>query len=278
MKKWRGALGRLLLVVSLTSAGLALGTAFRQRPGELMVAPTRVVLEGRTRAAELVVANRGSTEATYRVSLVDMRMTPEGRLERIPDGGLKEGELSAKSLLRFAPRQITLEPGESQRLRIALQKPPGLPPGEYRSHLLLEAIPPALTPSSESASEALALRFNIVGAVSLPAIVRNGPLTASAQIGEPDLTRDELSVRVRRKGSRSVRGDLIVFYIPSGGKRKMQVGMIKEFAVYYPNEFRKALIPLTFPEGDRSGRLMIIYSEPAGASGRVTAEAEMALP
>ena len=46
--------------------------------------------------------------------LIDMRMTEEGGLERVPAGALQPSELSARALIRFAPRQVTLGPGERE--------------------------------------------------------------------------------------------------------------------------------------------------------------------
>src|SRR5688572_28815630 len=48
--------------------------------GDLMVSPTRVVLEGRKRNAELTLINTGSQRATYRISFIQMRMTDTGEM------------------------------------------------------------------------------------------------------------------------------------------------------------------------------------------------------
>ena len=46
--------------------------------GDLLVAPTRVVLNG-SRGTEVILNNIGEDVATYRVSAELRRMTPEGR-------------------------------------------------------------------------------------------------------------------------------------------------------------------------------------------------------
>ena len=48
--------------------------------GDLLVAPTRVILDG-SRGTEVILNNIGSEPATYRVSLELRRMLPDGSLE-----------------------------------------------------------------------------------------------------------------------------------------------------------------------------------------------------
>ena len=53
--------------------------------GDLMIAPTRVVLEGRERTAVVNLVNRGDQEATYRISLKNMAMKEDGSYENIEE-------------------------------------------------------------------------------------------------------------------------------------------------------------------------------------------------
>ena len=64
----------------LVMAGL---TAPAGAAGDLLVAPTRIVLDG-PRGAEVVLNNIGSAPATYRISLELRRMRADGSLEDIP--------------------------------------------------------------------------------------------------------------------------------------------------------------------------------------------------
>ena len=50
--------------------------------GDLLVAPTRVVLNGR-RGTEVILNNIGDDVATYRITVEFRRMTPEGKLEDV---------------------------------------------------------------------------------------------------------------------------------------------------------------------------------------------------
>ena len=64
---------RSILAAGLTAAAL-LPTAAGAGVGDLLVAPTRLVLDGR-RGAEIILNNIGDEPATYRVSVEFRRMT-----------------------------------------------------------------------------------------------------------------------------------------------------------------------------------------------------------
>lgn len=106
--------------------------------GDLLVAPTRVVFEGRKRSAELNLSNLGQARATFRISLARMDMDEAGAFKERP---IDPGSENMQSLFRFSPREVTLEPQESQTVRIQVRKPAELPAGEYRLHILFRAVP-----------------------------------------------------------------------------------------------------------------------------------------
>jgi len=62
----------LALVATPLSAGV----------GDLLVAPTRIILDGR-RGTEIILNNIGDDVATYRVSVELRRMKPDGTLETV---------------------------------------------------------------------------------------------------------------------------------------------------------------------------------------------------
>lgn len=262
----------LCALVPEADAGLVQG------PGELAVAPTRIVLEGRERAAELVLANRGGSETTYRLSMVDMRMTSDGRLERLSPG--ESDDHSAKALVRVSPRQVTLGPGATQRVRVAASRSADLPDGEYRSHLLFEALPKTQLASPQGDPGALSLRVQVVGAVSLPIIVRQGRLRAEASLDQLRIVQGALFAQLHRTGARTIRGDLAAYFTPEGSKSKQKIGLLKELALYSPNTERQVRIPLSMPAGMqlRHGRVLLTFEEPPATKDRARASAELPMP
>ena len=255
--------------------------------GGFRVTPTRVVFEGPLRSAELTLANTGSEPATYRVSLVRMRMTEAGAIVEVEDA--LPGESFADSMLRFSPRQVELEPGATQTVRMQLRKPANLSDGEYRSHLVFRALPPVEPDDSPGgrppSTRGVSIALRPVFGAAIPVIVRQGETAATVTIRVLELRRGSnatgeplLALEMSRTGNRSVYGDLTVTWTPPGG-RPRNVGGMRGLAVYTPNLVRRVLVPLrNDPKGPwMAGTLRVAFEEVAGER-ELLAEAELALP
>ncbi len=280
----------LLLLIATVLPWVAPSDARGQSGGDLVVAPTRIVFDGRTRTAQLSLLNRGSAAATYRISLINMRMTENGGFKEIDEPA--PGEQFADGLIRYAPRQVVLAPGDSQAVRLLLRKPRGLEPGEYRSHLLLRAIPSKNIGKSveEPSGDDTGIRIRLIPiyGVTIPVIVRHGDLTAKVSLTDLALVPaggqgegDRLSFRINRGGNRSVFGDLTVTYVPKGGKAdELVVAQVTRLAVYTPNASRTVIMPLRFPDGVTlgRGRLHVAFRDTAKNGGALLGEAEIGVP
>lgn len=203
-----GRLGRLAAIVA------ALISVPAAAAGDLLIAPTRVVLDG-TRGAEVILNNIGNETATYRISLELRRMPEAGALEEVDPANANEQESAALAMISYAPRRVTLPPNQPQSIRIGVRAPEGLPDGEYRAHMLFRAIPDARSPAERtSAGEGVSIALTPIYGVTIPVIVRQGSLSATASIGDPRLVTDEdgpaLQVTLTRNGDRSVYGRIRV--------------------------------------------------------------------
>ena len=107
---------------------------------DLLVAPTRIVLDGNT-GGEVMVSNTGDKTTTYRISLVLRRMDASGQINPLDEALATPADAAALDIISYAPRKITLAPQQPQTVRIGVRAPPSLPPGEYRAHLLFRAVP-----------------------------------------------------------------------------------------------------------------------------------------
>jgi len=142
-----------------------------------MLYPTRIVFAGNQRAAQLELINNGTESATYRISLVNRRMSETGAFSGI-DVPLP-GEQFAEDMLRYSPRQVTLAPGAGQAVRIMVRKPANLAPGEYRSHMLFAKQPDpegrtSVESSNATATTRSAITLTALVGASIPVIVRHG--------------------------------------------------------------------------------------------------------
>lgn len=256
--------------------------------GDLLVAPTRIVFEGRTRAAELTLLNIGKQTATYRISFTHLRMGEAGDLKEIE--AAEPGDRFADDLVRYSPRQVTLDPNVAQTIRLQVRKPEGLADGEYRSHLLFRAVPPESSQPETSIETSekktgYSIRLTPIYGVSIPVIVRSGTVTAKAALTDLVVRPAEkpgdpasLEMKIRREGNGSVYGNLRVTFTPASGKEQV-VAVLNGVAVYTPNPERLLRMTLQPPPGLAltKGRLKVTYAR-AEQNGDVLAVAESALP
>lgn len=253
---------------------------------DLMLHPTRIVFEKNQRSAQLELINNDTEAATYRISLVNRRMSETGDFSAIDTPA--PGEQFADHLLRYSPRQVTLAPGVGQVVRIMLRKPAGLAPGEYRSHLQFDKLPDAkgatsIETRSAGDKEIGVVLTALVGA-SIPVIVRHGETAASVSLSHLELHKPAgqapvLALQLHRSGSRSVYGDLTVSFTPQGGAEQV-LAKVGGVAVYTPNSLRRAklALPSATSVALTRGTLHVTYRERPEAGGKLLAEAAIVLP
>lgn len=235
---------------------------------QLLVSPTRIVFEGRMRTAKVTLANTGDTTGRYRISFVRKQMNEAGNLVDIKED---VAGMFSDTMVRFSPREVTLPPGQAQVVRLMLRKKSGLENGEYRSHMLFQALPDPTDTSIESLtgqdSEKLQIQLIPVVGVSIPIIVRHGKLEASATLSNLKFQaagkangQPRLSLTIKREGNRSVYGDFKVTYYPIQGD-PVVVSQANGVAIYTPNKERKLQLTLQTPPGValKSGELQVTY-------------------
>jgi P pilus assembly chaperone PapD len=255
MKFWT----RSVFAASIVAAPLlTLSTAAEAGVGDLLVAPTRIVLDGR-KGAEVILNNIGDEPATYRVSVELRRMTENGDLVDVTTP--TDADKKAEDMIIYAPRKVTLAPHEPQAIRVVARAPQGLPDGEYRVHMLFRAIPPA-TPIVQTPGEqpkGVQFKLTPVYGVTIPVIVRLGNLEASAGIANVQLEKKDgapaIGLDLTRQGTRSTYGEVRV--LKAGYKDP--IAIMKGVAVY--TEVGKRHVSLAIPEASK-----------AAANGQVTVE------
>ncbi len=212
---------------------------------ELLVAPTRVILTPDTRTSELVLVNRSTETAAFRIALENRRMLENGSLE---DAGTPlPGEMFASDKVRFSPRQLILEPGARQVVRLMADLAPGLAPGEYRSHLRLMSAPVsagrAATSGATPGDNSLSIELIAIRSITVPVIFRVGALDASVTVDSAGMSgenADQLVIRLARQGSRSTYGDIS---LTVEGEDE-PVWLVRGVAIYTPNNSRDVILPL----------------------------------
>jgi len=182
--------------------------------GDLLVAPTRVILDGR-RGTEVILSNIGNEEATYRIGLELRRMLENGKLVPVEETEANEKEKAALGMIRYAPRRIVLPPGQPQAVRLAARPGADLPDGEYRVHMSFRAIPkPREVTEEQGDSDQVSIQLIPIYGVTIPIMVRHGRVEAQAGIAQPQIVAGEqgpeLAITIARSGESSTYGELRV--------------------------------------------------------------------
>jgi len=260
--------GRALVgAVTLSLLG---ATAARAGVGDLLVAPTRLVLNG-SRGSEVIIKNVGEETATYRVSVELRRMLPNGSLSEVIQPSA--AETAAEDMIFYAPRKVTLPPNQPQSVRVTARVPAGLPDGEYRVHLLFRAIPDPRAVTAPTDFQGVGFRLTPIYGVTIPVFVRLGNLEAKAGIAAVKLVQSNghkaVSVDLTRSGTRSTYGEIRV--VKDGVKEPL--AELKGVAVYNELNERTVTIPVTPElESQASGAVKVQYFETTDAGSTLVAE------
>jgi hypothetical protein len=270
MSLFRVAARAALLVPLLLSAPSA-----QAGVGDLLVAPTRIVLNG-SRGTEIILNNIGDDVATYRISVELRRMTPDGMLHDVTDPDAEEQ--LAQSMIVYAPRRVTLAPREPQTIRISARAPKDLPDGEYRVHLLFRAVPPPTPVEAPKDVKGIAFALTPIYGVTIPVIARFGNLEAKAGIANVKLTQAEgkpaVSLELTRAGERSTFGEVRVMKAGIKDPIAVQRGV----AIYTEVGQRSLTIPVDEKYASSAkGRVTIQYVEPSDTGPLTIAEADAVL-
>lgn len=188
--------------------------------GDLLIAPTRLVLDGR-RGGEVILSNMGNEPETYRVTLELRRMDENGNLEVVQEAAANATEKASLEMIRYAPRRVTLPPSQPQAIRISARPGADLPDGEYRVHMAFAALPKVHPVSAAPADKkGIAIDLIPIYGIVMPIIVRKGELTVKAGLANAHLVHtpkgDGFAVDMTRSGDESIYGDLLVY--PRGAK------------------------------------------------------------
>ncbi|CAN5346710.1 hypothetical protein BH10PSE1_BH10PSE1_21050 [soil metagenome] len=268
-----------VFAVCATSAAAQVGA-------DLNISPRRVTFDQSDRSATVYVFNQGDTAATYSVELVDRVMRPDGQIVAAADAADEPASPSARSMIEYTPRRVTLQPKQSQVIRVRVRPAIDASP-EYRTHLTVTALPPEDTgftaaQAAAGSEDGVSLQVTALFSVSIPLIVRQGDIDARAAIenvslvsagpGPEGAIAPAVQLDLVRLGANSVYGDVEIH--AGEGPADHIVGLVKGVAVY-PEIGRRTLVaPLSVvvPAGEP---LRIVYRDDDAHAGDVLATASL---
>ncbi len=241
------------ILVSLALCLCSVATA------DLLVSPTRVLMNDANRSATLTLRNTSNGSRTYRLRWQDKRANSDGTYTFIPEG---EEWHSAKGMIRHSPRQITVGPNDNQTVRFNWRPPADLPSGEFRSHMLLEVIPdisePTATLEANTSNEGVGIQVFMQMSFSIPVVVRHNTDAPKVSISDVeavpinDKNHIALKMTLNRDGNSSSYGKVVVEMQRNSDSPVEKIGEYKELTIYHEVDKRKLTIPLrdaAIPEG-----------------------------
>lgn len=245
---------------------------------DLTIMPLRIIFGDRDRSAELTLANTSTTTNTYRLEWLNNRMNEDGSYTA--QGEPLNPVFDPAKALVVSPRQVTIPPGQQQRIRVSLRRPADLPEGEYRAHLVMRKVDQQ-APAMRRDAEGMVAYVNVNVGFSIPVVVRQGLIDAHATLSDISLTpptaRDpaHLSVYIDRQGKHSLSGRLRVFWTPPGGKEE-QVGILNNINVFHEISRRSVRVPLTASRPITGGTMRVIFEDMEGKNN-ILAQQELPL-
>ncbi|TMP28125.1 hypothetical protein CWB99_01450 [Pseudoalteromonas rubra] len=191
----------------------------------------RVVLDQETRRGELRIYNTSDSLQSYRVSLIDMEMDATGSL-KIAD----QYQFSAKPYLRVGPR-VAKDVLPKQFQKIRLMKKGKIPDGEFRAHLMVEALSAS---SSQPQSGAVTVRANYK--VIIPVFIKNTSSSTELTFGAVAFSKDtkNMLVSLHKQGPGHTSANLVVM------EGEEELFRINQFSLYPELSQRDMSLPLEY--------------------------------
>jgi fimbrial chaperone protein len=256
-KKWSSGPSRALTLMALMCCLLASSVS----EAVLFITPTRLVFEGRDRAATVTFLNQKNEPKTYRLFWREKKQGPDGKFVNMVEGD--DVPWSAQNLIRYSPRQVTVEPQESQVVRFALRKPKNLPEGEYRSHLVIEEQePPKNQEDEQIGGDSIGLLLHMLYSYTMPILVVHGDQEVAVKIRDFDTYRSSgpewvAEALIDNTGGTSALGIVrLEWEGPEGTEVLTEGGSVN---IYLPQRERK--LSLNYRRPNTPGRLRLAYYE-----------------
>lgn len=220
---------------------------------DMLVSPTRAVLDQDNRSAEFILRNSSEGPRTYRMGWVEQRINANGDFVPIAEG---EDWPSAAAMLRYSPRQITVGPGENQLVRLNYRPPANVAAGEYRSYLRFQVLadvsePTMVLEQGKTDGSGLGFRLNMQMSFNIPIVVRHNAEPARVDLTDVSVLQPEeegqplrLGVTLARQGQASSFGAVLVEMQRNANSPVEIIGRRNDLAVFHEMPQRRVIVPL----------------------------------
>jgi fimbrial chaperone protein len=229
----------------------------------LLVTPSRIAFDARDRSKEVILVNTSNQVRSYKLEWVNQRQNEKGEYVKLADEEL-EAFGGAEQYLRFSPRRVTLQAGESQKVKLMARRRGNMPLPEYRSHLKFIALPPDLVnkTNEDSVGEGISMKLHLLLSYTIPVILRTESPSAKVSISNMTFAdiatnRQVLSFQMDKTKATSVYGNFTVYHLLNGNEKA--VGFLNGVNFFHEQEKVQMQIPMHNKLTSVSGELKIVY-------------------
>ncbi|MCB1531886.1 MAG: molecular chaperone [Alphaproteobacteria bacterium] len=172
------------------------------------VTPKRIMIKDGQQAATVTIQNRNKQAMVYQFGWERRVQTPDGKFKNLKDGETIPGYRPADDMFIFSPRQVIVQPGQTQRVRILVRRPADLAPGEYHSHLHIMPDPLSKAEAPEVTQRGVGGILEMRTRMSIPVFLRQGPTSVNFQFSQSRLVDDgekrALTTTIDNNSTRSI--------------------------------------------------------------------------
>lgn len=208
-----------MLIIIITGSK---ATADGNGQAGLSVFPVRVILKEDTKYQTLLVKNTGKAKGKYAIEIVDHQIN-ENREETVLKKRGKHTEFTLKPYTKVAPRRLTLEPNQSQKVRLIIRRPKEEAwEGEYRSSIRVigrkSHEPKDVAPTlKKAAPKGPKLQPEAIRRYTIPMILHIGKIIYAAEMHNINVTAAKnaqvINLELHQKGNTSHYGTIKVVYV-----------------------------------------------------------------
>ncbi len=214
----------------------------------LVIAPTKLIFKsGESKSQTLTLINNGSKKATYRITSIYKILNKDGSFSEIP---MDQAENPLGKLLRFSPRQVTIDPDKSQKVRVMLRSTSRFKEKEFSARLLFRAIPELEESTAEvedTDKDKLGFKLTALYGISLPVLYWPEETSSSVSYTNAShkTTKDKLNISfdLIREGTRSSYQHIRISWKNPDGKI-IFLQKISDIALYYPQTERTVTLEI----------------------------------
>lgn len=205
--------------------------------------PYYIVLDGNSskRNEQVFILNTSKKTITYRIKLVNYKQLSDGNYQKI-----EKPEINApfaSPYLVISPNQTTLNPGQSQTIRIQRKPMLNAEDGEYISRLMVSEVDTSNPNINKEKINGIKIEAKALSTITIPIIIHKGKLNATGEIKDPKIItkygKKFVVFDLIRKGTKSLFVNINIK--DANGKR---VGSLNKLRVYLTTPNRNIEIPL----------------------------------